>query len=388
VSLTGNDVLAGKGDFYTRHFQPTPREDTLILNMGPQHPSTHGVLRVMLEIDGEYILRAEPVIGYVHRMQEKMGERLDYNQYLPNTARVDYLHPLAWNWAYVGAAEKLLGLEIPERAEYIRVITCELNRISSHLLWWGTYLLDLGAFTPILYAFADREKLADILQRITGSRLTFSLYQIGGCKADMDDRFIRETKEFIEYMRSRFPMYKDLVTDNLILRKRVEGIGRITREECRKYGASGPTVRAAGLDYDVRRTEPYSLYDRFEFNCPVYEDGDALARYMVRMQEMEQSLEIIEQALKQLPDGEIMAPKAPKKPKPPSGEVYHAVESGRGKVGVRLISDGSAVPYRVKLRSPSYSNLSLFPCIAAGTLLADAISILGSLDLVIPEIDR
>lgn len=388
MSLIGNDILAGKGDFYSRNFQPTPREDTLILNMGPQHPSTHGVLRVMLEIDGEYIIRAEPVIGYVHRMQEKMGERLDYNQYLPNMARVDYLHPLAWNWAFVGAAEKLMGMQVPERAEYIRIITCELNRISSHLLWWGTYLLDLGAFTPILYAFADREKLADILQRITGSRLTFSLYQIGGCKADMDDRFIRETKEFIEYMRSRFPMYKDLVTDNLILRKRVEGIGGITREECRKYGASGPVVRASGIDYDVRRAEPYSVYDRFEFDCPIYEDGDALARYLVRMQEMEQSLKIIEQALKQLPDGEIMAPKVPKKPKPPAGEVYHAVEGGRGKVGVCLISDGSPVPYRVKLRSPSYSNLSLFPSIAGGTLLADAISILGSLDLIVPEIDR
>src|SRR6056297_1859169 len=195
--------LDTSGDFYAHKFQPTKRDDTLILNMGPQHPSTHGVLRVMLEIDGEYIIRAEPVIGYVHRMQEKMGERLDYNQYLPNMARVDYLHPLAWNWAFVGAAEKLMGMEVPERAEYIRVITCELNRISSHLLWWGAYLLDLGAFTPILYAFDDREFILDLLQMVTGSRLTYTYNTFGGVVADLPGDFLDGSLAFAKRMRER-----------------------------------------------------------------------------------------------------------------------------------------------------------------------------------------
>ena len=382
------DEIEQSGDFYTRNFQPTPEENKLVLNMGPQHPSTHGVLRIILEIDGEYILRAKPVLGYIHRMQEKMAEVKTYPQYLPNMGRVDYLHALAWNWAYVGAVEKLMGLEVPERAEYIRVITCELNRINSHLLWWGAYLLDLGAFTPIMYAFADREIVMDILQRITGSRLTYCYYRFGGVSADIDQKFIDDTREFCKYMRGRFPIYKDLVTDNIILRKRVEDIGHINLETCRKYGATGPVLRGSGKPYDVRRAEPYSVYDRFDFEIPVYDEKDALARYLVRMDEMEQSLRIIEQALDSLPEGDYIHPKTPKNPKPPKGEAYFAVEGARGKIGVYLVSDGSKSPYRLKLRSPGFSNLSLFAEIARGTLLADAISILGSLDLVIPEIDR
>jgi len=382
------DEIEQSGDFYTRNFQPTPEENKLVLNMGPQHPSTHGVLRIILEIDGEYILRAEPVLGYIHRMQEKMAEVKTYPQYLPNMGRVDYLHALAWNWAYVGAVEKLMGLEVPERAEYIRVITCELNRINSHLLWWGAYLLDLGAFTPIMYAFADREIVMDILQRITGSRLTYCYYRFGGVSADIDQKFIDDTREFCKYMRGRFPIYKDLVTDNIILRKRVEDIGHINLETCRKYGATGPVLRGSGKPYDVRRAEPYSIYDRFDFEIPVYDEKDALARYLVRMDEMEQSLRIIEQALDSLPEGDYIHPKTPKNPKPPKGEAYFAVEGARGKIGVYLVSDGSKSPYRLKLRSPGFSNLSLFAEIARGTLLADAVSILGSLDLVIPEIDR
>ena len=382
------DEIEQSGDFYTRNFQPTPEENKLVLNMGPQHPSTHGVLRIILEIDGEYILRAEPVLGYIHRMQEKMAEVKTYPQYLPNMGRVDYLHALAWNWAYVGAVEKLMGLEVPERAEYIRVITCELNRINSHLLWWGAYLLDLGAFTPIMYAFADREIVMDILQRITGSRLTYCYYRFGGVSADIDQKFIDDTREFCKYMRGRFPIYKDLVTDNIILRKRVEDIGHINLETCRKYGATGPVLRGSGKPYDVRRAEPYSVYDRFDFEIPVYDEKDALARYLVRMDEMEQSLRIIEQALDSLPEGDYIHPKTPKNPKPAKGEAYFAVEGARGKIGVYLVSDGSKSPYRLKLRSPGFSNLSLFAEIARGTLLADAVSILGSLDLVIPEIDR
>jgi NADH-quinone oxidoreductase subunit D len=380
--------LDTSGDFYAQKFQPTKREDTLILNMGPQHPSTHGVLRVLLEIDGEYIVRAEPVLGYIHRMHEKMAEVMTYPQYLPNPARTDYLHALAWGWAHVGAVERLMGLEVPERAEYIRVITCELNRINSHLLWWGAYLLDLGAFTPIMYAFDDREIIMDIMQRITGSRLTYCYYRFGGVSADIDDRFVSETREQCTRMKERFKMYKALVTDNYILRQRVEEIGEISLDTCRKYGATGPVVRGSGQAYDVRRAEPYSVYDRFDFKIPTYDTCDAMGRYMVRMDEMQESINIIEQALDSLPQGDFIHPKAPKRAKPPAGDVFFAVEGARGKIGMHLVSDGGKTAYRLKLRAPGFSNLSLFAEVSQGTLISDAVSILGSLDLVIPEIDR
>ncbi|MFN2341829.1 MAG: NADH-quinone oxidoreductase subunit D [Desulfonatronovibrio sp.] len=380
--------LDTSGDYYARKFQPTQRDDTLILNMGPQHPSTHGVLRVLLEIDGEYIVRSEPVLGYIHRMHEKMAEVKTYAQFLPNTGRADYLHALAWNWAYTGAVERLMGIQVPERAEYIRVITCELNRINSHLLWWGAYLLDLGAFTPIMYAFSDRERIMDILQRVTGSRLTYCYYRFGGVSADIDDKFIADVREFCDSMDERLKIFKDLVTGNIILRKRVEEIGYIDVETLRKYGATGPVLRGSGIEYDVRRSEPYSIYDRFDFRVPTYPEGDALARYMVRMDEIEESIKIIQQALNSLPKGQYINPTAPRRPCPPKGDTYFAVESGRGKVGFHLVSHGGESPYRLKLRAPSFSNLSLFSEVSAGTLLSDAVSILGSLDLVIPEIDR
>ncbi len=380
--------LDTRGDYYARNFQPSHREGSLILNMGPQHPSTHGVLRILLEIEGEYIIRADPVLGYVHRMHEKMGEVMTYPQYYPNPPRTDYLHALAWNWAHVAAVERLMGIEVPERAEYIRVITCELNRITSHLLWWGAYLLDLGAFTPIMYAFDDRERIQDILQRPTGSRLTYCYYRFGGVSADIDHRFIEDTRNHCAVMKERFKMYKSLVTDNFILRKRVEEIGEISLETCRKYGATGPVLRGSGKAYDVRRAEPYSVYDRLDFNIPVYDTCDAMGRYLVRMDEMQESIKIIEQALDTLPEGDYILPKAPKRPKPPVGDVYFALEGARGKIGFHLVSDGGKSPYRIKLRAPGYSNLSLFSEVAQGTLISDAVSILGSLDLVIPEIDR
>ncbi len=378
------------GDYYTTHFTPDPTSegDTLILNLGPQHPSPHGVLRVVVEMDGEYIRRSEPVLGYIHRMHEKMGEVKTYLQYLPNMGRVDYLHALAWNWAYVGAVEKLMGIEVPPRAEYIRVITCELNRISSHLLWWGAYLLDLGAFTPILYAFADRERIMDILQKVTGSRLTYCYYRFGGVSADLEDDFIKETREFLQLFKTRLPMFHDLVTGNIILRGRCEEIGVLPVEMCRRYGATGPVLRGSGVAYDTRRFEPYSVYDQLEFDVPVGKTGDAMDRYDVRLEEMVQSVRIIEQALEALPAGPFLNPRLPDRFIPEKGEVYYAVEGARGKIGVYILSDGTAKPYRVKLRSPSFSNLHIFSELAQGTLLADAISIMGSLDLVIPEIDR
>jgi len=379
------------GDFYAQHFQEGCEENTLVLNMGPQHPSTHGVLRVILEVDGEYILRAEPVLGYLHRMHEKMGEVKSWYQFIPNMGRVDYGHPLAWNWAYVGAVEKLAGIEVPERAEFIRVITCELNRLASHLLWWGAYLLDLGAFTPILYAFDDREAILDILQRPTGSRLTYSSFRIGGVQTDLDEKTVQMIRDFIPIFRERLPMYKALVTDNIILRKRVEGIGEMSPDVIDRYGCSGPVARGSGIEYDVRRNEPYSIYDRFDFEVPTEDTCCAAGRYLVRMEEMAQTLRILEQAVDGLDkaEGGCIMEKAPKPNwKAPAGEAWFAVESGRGKVGVHVVSDGSKTPYRIKLRSPSYSNLSSFAEVAEGVLIADAVSILGSLDLIIPEVDR
>ncbi|MBL7225929.1 MAG: NADH-quinone oxidoreductase subunit D [Desulfobacteraceae bacterium] len=367
----------------------TGGSDTLTLNMGPQHPSTHGVLRIVLKLDGEYILEAEPVIGYIHRMHEKMAETRTWVQFMSNMGRVDYLNAMAWNWAYAGALERLGQIDVPMRAEYIRVIAGELNRISSHLVWWGAYLLDLGAFTPIMYAFEDRERILDLLQILTGSRLTYSFFRPGGVAADVTDDFLTGVLAFVKHMRNRLDMYKDLVETNIIFRGRSEGVGVLPVEMCRRYGATGPVVRGSNQPYDVRRAEPYSVYDRFRFHIPVDQGGDAMGRYRVRMAEISESLKIVEQAAKQIPDGEHIIKKAPKpKWKAPKGEAYFAVEGARGKIGVYVISDGSRNPYRIKLRSPSFSNLSLFAELARGTLFSDAISILGSLDLVIPEIDR
>ena len=378
-----------QGDGYTMRFEKGARENTLILNMGPQHPSTHGVLRILLELDGEYVIRAEPVLGYLHRMHEKMGEVKSPVQYINNMGRVDYLHAMAWNWAYVGAAERLAGMEVPERAEYLRVIVMELNRIASHLVWWGAYLLDLGAFTPILYAFDDREKILDILQEVSGSRLTYAYFRIGGVAADGNRRFFDLIREFIPWMRKRLPMYHTLVTGNVILKGRLEGIGVLDADICNRYGATGPVARGSGIRHDARVSEGWSIYDRFSFAIPVYGEGCCMARYMVRLDEIEESLKIIEQAVSSIPDGPIL----PQKPfrvtaKLPPGEAYCAVEGARGKIGVWMVSDGGKTLYRIKLRAPGFSNLSLFAEAAKGVLLADAVAILGSLDLVIPEIDR
>ena len=262
-----------------------PRE-TFVINLGPQHPATHGVLRVKMTMDGEYIVRAEPVCGYIHRMQEKMGENRTYAQFLPNTSRIDYLSAMTYTHGFVGAVERAVKLQVPPRAEYIRVITSELNRISSHLVWWGAFLMDLGGFTPMLYAFDDREKILDLLEGITGSRLTYSYYRIGGLYNDVDDDFINGTRAFVAQMRPRLKMYRDLVTDNIIFRKRLIDIGPISQEMCRKYGATGPVIRGSGVPYDVRRIEPYSVYSEFDFIIPTFEECDSMARYLVRMEEM------------------------------------------------------------------------------------------------------
>ncbi len=363
-------------------------EKTFILNLGPQHPSTHGVLRVLLEMDGEYVVRCEPDIGFGHRGHEHMAENRNYLQFLPNMGRVDYLHALAYNQGYCMAVEKLLGLQVPERAEFIRVITAEMNRLTSHFLWVGAYLMDLGAFTPFLYCFDDREFLLDLLDRVTGSRLTYCFYRFGGVPQDIDEEFIAGTRAFIKRLRARWPDYHNLVTKNIIFIKRTKDVGIISKDQCIKYGLTGPMVRGSGIPYDIRKSEPYSAYPRFDFEIPIGENGDIFDRYMVRMREMEQSLRIMEQALDKLPDGPIMAEKVPKRIKPAVGEVYQAVETARGEFGIYIVSQGDVKPYRIKLRVPSFGNLCILPEVGLDTLVADLVAILGSMDVVVPEIDR
>lgn len=370
-------------------FAVTESDDAFFVNMGPQHPSTHGVLRIIIKMDGEYILEAEPVLGYLHRMQEKMGENRGYQQFLPNTGRMDYLGALSFNLGYVCAVEKLLGFVPPERAQYIRIITTELNRVSSHLLWIGAYLADLGALTPFLFVFDDREQILDILEAVTGSRLTYCYFRFGGLVNDVDENFVEKTSAFLKRMRSeRAPMYEKLITGNPIFTSRTRDVGVVTKGLARQYGVTGPVLRSAGCPFDMRKVEPYSLYDRIDFSPPVGQGRGALDMYHVRIAEIEMSLRIIEQALAGLPAGPVMAEKVPKKIKPPAGDVYHSVETPRGELGVYLVSDGTERPARMHWRVPSYANLTIFPELTRGVMLADAVAILGSLDLVIPEIDR
>ena len=358
------------------------------MNLGPQHPSTHGVLRVVVKMDGEYIISAEPVLGYLHRMHEKMAENRSYLQFLPNPARIDYPGALLLNLAHVATVEKLCGIPVPERAQYIRTITCELNRIASHLLWLGAFPADLGALTPFMYAFDDREQILDILEDVTGSRLTYCYFRFGGLYNDVGDTFVDKTKAFIKRMRERFPMYEKLITGNVIFVNRAKGTGIFQQVDAKKYGCTGPFVRSTGIPYDIRKAEPYAVYDQVDFDIPVGTAGDNIDRYHVRVAEMEMSLRIIEQALAKLPPGPFKTEKVPKKLKPPKGDVYYAVESSRGEAGVYVVSDESDTPYRMRWRVPSFSNLMTFPSLAEGNLIADAIATLGSYDIVVPEIDR
>lgn len=362
--------------------------DTFYLNMGPQHPSTHGVLRLRLHLSGEEIIGAEPVVGYSHRAHEKMAENRNYLQFLPNTSRMDYLSGMIYNIGYCQMMEKVLGIEVPQRAEYLRIIACELNRISSHLLWFGTYLLDLGGITPFLYAFDDRERILDALDRIAGSRLTYCCGRFGGLTLDADDGFLNAVADFCKHFRARLPEYKSLVTDNIIFRNRTKGVGYMHPSLMIRYGASGPNARAMGFERDVRKDEPYGIYSKLQFKVPTRTESDCLSRYFVRMEEMEQSIGLVEQALRDLPDGPIMAAKVPKKIKPPKGEFYFAVESARGHLGMFLVSDGSEIPYKLHMRTPSFANLATMCAVLPGTLIADAVAILGSIDIVLPEIDR
>ncbi|MBU1055528.1 MAG: NADH-quinone oxidoreductase subunit D [Proteobacteria bacterium] len=357
------------------------------LNLGPQHPSTHGVLHFLLTLDGEVVVKAEMLIGYTHRGHEKMAENRIYEQFYPNSARMDYLSGMIFNTGYCEAVEKLCGIEVPKRAQYIRVITSELNRVASHLLGVMDFVMGLGAYTPFLYGWDDREQILDLLETITGSRLTYNYSRFGGVRLDIDQAFCEGARRFIDRLRGRFKLYNDLITGNIIFIKRTTGVGVISKEVALEYGVTGPALRGSGVSYDVRKSEPYSSYQDFKFEIPTREEGDCMARYLVRMAEMEQSLNIIEQALDNLPEGPIRSDVA-RFVTPPVKDCYYSFESARGAVGFYIVSDGTRIPYRLKVRAPSFSNLFVMSKIVPGHFVADLIAIFGSIDVTVPEIDR
>jgi NADH-quinone oxidoreductase subunit D len=363
------------------------RTEEMLLNVGPQHPSTHGVFRLVVKIDGEIITEAIPVVGYLHRGTEKLAEDLTYTQIIPYTDRMDYLSAMTNNYVLCHAVETMMDLEIPERAEFLRVIVMELGRIASHLVWYGTYLLDLGAMSPFLYAFREREMITNLLNEISGARLTFNYMRVGGVKWDAPDGWIEKVRELMPYLREELKGYHTLVTGNEIFLQRVKGVGKYTKEDAIAYSMSGVNVRGTGIPWDIRKDEPYSIYDRFDFDVPVRHEGDCLAKYFCRMEEIEQSIRIIEQAAEQFPsEGPVMA-KVPKIIKPPAGEAYVRIESPRGEIGCYISSKGKKEPYRLKFRRPSFYNLQILPKLLVGEPIANMIAILGGIDIVLGEVD-
>jgi NADH-quinone oxidoreductase subunit D len=363
------------------------RTEEMLLNVGPQHPSTHGVFRLVVKIDGETITEATPVIGYLHRGTEKLAENLQYTQIIPYTDRMDYLSAMTNNYVLCHAVETMMGIEVPERAEYLRVLAMELGRVASHLVWWGTYLLDIGAVSPFLYAFREREMIINLLNELSGARLTFNYMRVGGVKWDAPEGWIEKVRDFVPYMRKELEGYHNLVTGNEIFLNRVKGVGKYTKEDAIAYSLSGANLRCTGVKWDLRKDEPYSIYDRFDFDVPVSEGGDAWARYEVRMAEIVESLKIIEQAVEQFPaEGEIMA-KVPKIIKAPKGEAFVRIESPRGEIGCYIASDGKKEPYRLKFRRPSFYNLQILPKLLEGENMANLITILGAIDIVLGEVD-
>ena len=362
--------------------------EEFLINMGPQHPSTHGVLSLELKLDGEMIRDCTPHIGYLHRSMEKIAENRTYTQFIPFTDRLDYVASMNNNLGYVMAVEKLLNVEISERAKYIRVIVAELNRIASHLLATGTFAQDLGAFaTPLFYCFREREKIVDIFDRICGNRLTYSYIRIGGVQFDLPKGIDEDIKAFIKYMRSKVDDYDWLLTYNTIFLARSKRIGVLPSELAINYSVSGPNLRASGVKWDLRKDEPYLVYEKLKFDIPVGENGDSWDRYKVRIEEIRQSLKIVEQAIEALPEGDPTV-KGGRIHKGPPAEVYFRTENPRGELGFYIVGDGSAYPYRLKIRSPSFSNLAVLPELVKGLKVADIVCILGSLDLLMGEIDR
>ena len=390
-----------------------PAQDrTMILNMGPQHPSTHGVLRLLLEIDGEQIVRMVPDIGFLHTGIEKTCEAKFYQQVVPLTDRIDYLCPMVNNYCYVLAVEKLLGLEIPPRALYMRVLLAELQRISSHLVWLGTHAMDIGAMSVFLYCFREREDLLRIYEMVSGQRMMTSYFRIGGLALEPPLGFFDSVKKFLDIFPERVDEYEALLTGNRIFIDRLKGVAHISAEDAVAWGVTGPSARASGVDWDLRRDMPYGGYQNFKFKVPTSQDGDVWARYVCRVQELRESREIAKQALEGMPSGPIKS-EAPKVVLPdrekmktemealiyhfkivtegftvPAGEVYQAIESPRGEMGYYVVSDGTAKPMRVHMRSPSYASLQALPKMCEGRLIADVVAAIGSIDIVLGEIDR
>jgi NADH-quinone oxidoreductase subunit D len=363
------------------------RTEEMLLNVGPQHPSTHGVFRLVVKIDGEIITEATPVIGYLHRGTEKLAEDLQYTQIIPYTDRMDYLSAMTNNYVICHAVETMMGIQVPERADFLRVMAMELGRIASHLVAWGTYILDLGATSPFIYAFRDREMIINMLNELSGARLTFNYMRVGGVKWDAPEGWVDGVREFVPYLREQLKGYHDLVSGNEIFLDRVKGVGVYSKEEAINYSLSGPNLRCTGVKWDLRKDEPYSIYDRFDFNTVTRNEGDCLARYHVRLEEIEESLKILEQACEQFPaEGEIMA-KVPKIIKAPKGEAFVRIESPRGEIGCYISSDGKKEPYRLKFRRPSFYNLQILPKLLVGENIANLIAILGAIDIVLGEVD-
>lgn len=386
--------------------------EKLTLSLGPSHPSTHGVLRVVLELDGELITKADPDIGYLHRGDEKLAENMNWTQFIPYTDRLDYLAPLSNNVAYVAAVEKLMDMQITERAEVIRVICCEMARISAHLLGLGAYTMDCGAMTVFLYTFEEREKLYNLIELLTGARFTTSYTRIGGLARDLPDGFIEGVEEFCTQFLPRVDEVDKLLTRNPIFLNRTKDVGTISGEDAIDYGLTGPNLRGSGVDFDLRKKKPYMNYDQYDFEVPLGSVGDSYDRYLVRMEEMRQSVRIIRQAIKRLPGGPVMVddPKNVLPPKEevltkmeeliqhfmvatqgakvPAGEVYFSAENPKGELGFYINSHGGGVPHRLKIRAPSFCNLSILPKILPGHTVSDVVAILGSLDFVMGECDR
>jgi NADH-quinone oxidoreductase subunit D len=391
---------------------PPPGAKTMVLNMGPQHPSTHGVLRLVLELDGETVVRCEPHIGYLHTGIEKTAEAKGWWQAITLTDRIDYLCPLTNNLCYVLAVEKLLGLEPPPRAQWLRVLLNELTRLNSHLVWLGTHAMDLGAFTVLLYAFREREDILKMFETVSGQRMMTSYFRVGGVALEPPLDFFGRVRKFISYFPSKIDDYEALLTKNPIWIGRTKGVGYISADEGIALGLTGPCLRAVGVDWDLRKTNPYSSYDKFDFKVPVRTEGDVYARYLVRMDEMRESTRIIAQALEGMPEGPVKAD-APHIVLPerermktemealiyhfkivtegfrvPPGEVYQAVESPRGQSAYYVVSDGTTHPFRMYVRSPSFANLQALPKMVEGRLIADVVAVVGSIDIVLGEVDR
>ena len=360
----------------------------MLLNMGPQHPSTHGVFRMVLWVDGEKINAVEPFIGYLHRGSEKLCEGEQYHQVITLFDRLDYVANFNNEMAYCQAVEKLMGLTVPERAEYVRVILCELNRIASHLLFVATMGLDAGAMTPSMFCFRGRERIQAVFEAVSGARMMHNYFRIGGLKDDLPDNFEQMVRELMPLLREDVEEADKLLTFNEIFLARLKGVAPMSVEDALDFGLTGPCLRACGVDYDVRKAAPYSVYDRFDFDVPVGLDGDCWDRHYVRVQEMYESLSIVEQALEQMPQGNVTSSLGRRLIRPPRGEVYVRLENPRGEIGVYLVSDGTDKPYRVKVRPPSFCNLSPIEYMLKDTWLADAVVVLGSLDIVLGEVDR